>query len=260
MPSNSIPADVIETFVRGHATTKSRTHPYLVEQVDGLWVMRDAPRKSPSADYRKEEWIVYGVPAEKVERVIRRESKGWYFIGAFVDAEECVETIRDDFKALGYRLLSSEFLFVHSLQRIPQKKSFATVGRMKSKTQLLSYAQAARMRPMPETVLETSSEWWHYLATVQLPQDNDQSAPKIVGWVSSIKTDTNSHWVSNLVVQESFRRKGIGSALLAQMLRDDRKREAKTSVLLASHTGALVYPGLGYQQLGTLLIFAPKRK
>lgn len=260
MPQDHIHPEVIETFIRGHATIKSRTHPYLVESFDGLWVMRDAPRKSAAADYRKEEWVVYGVPAGQVERVIRRESKGWYFIGAFVDAEQCVETIRDDYKLLGYRLLSSEFLFVHNMQRVPQKKSPAIIGRMKSKAQLLYYAQAARMRPMSEAVLDTSSDWWHYLATVAQHLDDDQSASQIVGWVSSIKTATDSHWVSNLVVKESFRRKGIGSALLAQMLRDDRKREAKSSVLLASHTGALVYPGLGYQRIGTLLIFAPKQK
>jgi hypothetical protein len=44
------------------------------------------------------------------------------------------------------------------------------------------------------------------------------------------------------------------------MLRDDRTRGAKQSVLLSSHTGALLYPRVGYEQIGMLLIFAPKRK
>jgi len=69
----------------------------------------------------------------------------------------------------------------------------------------------------------------------------------------------NSTWCSNMYVRPACRRRGIGRALLAQMLRDDRARGAAKSVLLASHTGALVYPRVGYEQIGVLLIFAPRR-
>jgi hypothetical protein len=44
------------------------------------------------------------------------------------------------------------------------------------------------------------------------------------------------------------------------MLKDDRRRGFKQSVLLSSHTGALVYPRVGYEQIGLLYIFAPKRR
>jgi hypothetical protein len=43
------------------------------------------------------------------------------------------------------------------------------------------------------------------------------------------------------------------------MLRDDRARGSKRSVLTASHTGALLYPRVGYERIGTLFMFAPKR-
>jgi predicted acetyltransferase len=63
-----------------------------------------------------------------------------------------------------------------------------------------------------------------------------------------------------MYVEKEHRRRGIGSAMLAKMLRDDRAHKAKYSVLLSSHTGALLYPRVGYQQIGTLLMFAPMRK
>ena len=43
------------------------------------------------------------------------------------------------------------------------------------------------------------------------------------------------------------------------MLRDDRARGSKCSVLTASHTGALLYPRMGYERIGTLFMFAPSR-
>ena len=58
----------------------------------------------------------------------------------------------------------------------------------------------------------------------------------------------------------SHRRRGIGSALLCHMLKDDRRRGFKQSVLLASHTGALLYPKVGYEQIGLLYIFAPPKR
>jgi predicted acetyltransferase len=62
-----------------------------------------------------------------------------------------------------------------------------------------------------------------------------------------------------MYVSTSHRRRGIGQALLARMLRDDRARGSKCSVLTASHTGALLYPHVGYERIGTLFMFAPKR-
>jgi hypothetical protein len=47
--------------------------------------------------------------------------------------------------------------------------------------------------------------------------------------------------------------------MLCRMLRDDRARGAQRSVLLASHAGALLYPRVGYEQVGLMFILAPKR-
>lgn len=58
----------------------------------------------------------------------------------------------------------------------------------------------------------------------------------------------------------AFRRRGIARALLGRMLQDDRAYGATLAVLLASHTGAKLYPLIGYQQIGELLLYTPKNK
>jgi predicted N-acetyltransferase YhbS len=58
---------------------------------------------------------------------------------------------------------------------------------------------------------------------------------------------------------KEHRRQGVGAALLEKMLRDVRKEGARAAVLLASHTGALLYPQLGFQRIGQLYIYAPPK-
>ena len=81
----------------------------------------------------------------------------------------------------------------------------------------------------------------------------------IVGRVRSVDA-VEATWCADMYVQPSHRRRGIGQALLSKMLRDERARGSKCSVLTASHTGALLYPRVGYERIGTLFMFAPKRE
>ena len=79
---------------------------------------------------------------------------------------------------------------------------------------------------------------------------------KPIGWVQSIVVE-DATWVSNMHVDPAYRRRGIGRSLLARMLRDDRAHGATFSALLSSHTGALLYPRVGYEQIGELLLYTP---
>jgi predicted GNAT family acetyltransferase len=70
----------------------------------------------------------------------------------------------------------------------------------------------------------------------------------------------SSTWVSNMHTHPEHRRQGLAKALMTRMLLDDRLAGATRSVLLASHAGALLYPALGYDRIGTLHLFRnPKR-
>lgn len=81
----------------------------------------------------------------------------------------------------------------------------------------------------------------------------------VVGRVRSVDA-LGATWCTDMYVRPPHRRCGVGQALLSKMLRDDRARGSKCSVLTASHTGALLYPRVGYDRIGTLFMFAIRRK
>src|SRR5262245_30079023 len=97
----------LEVFVRGFCAGKSRTHPYEHFRVGKIWVMRDAPRKNPR-DYRKEEWIVYGVLPHDADAAARHGTRGRFFVGALRAMADDEHWLRDSYKTLGYRLIATE--------------------------------------------------------------------------------------------------------------------------------------------------------
>jgi GNAT superfamily N-acetyltransferase len=252
----------IETFVRGFCAGKSATHPYEYFRVGPIWVMRDAPRKNPK-NYRKEEWIAYGTDPKEVDSVARLGGTGIlpvlspaplrrrYFICAVRGMTEPDEPLRSSYKALGYRLIGTEPLFIQPLLRISRIPPPAGVRIEQVRTPELAahFGKASRSRPIPTELLTASAPFRQYVAI---------AGDKVVGWVRSIHAGKCT-WCSNMHVAAAHRRRGIGSALLAKMLRDDRRLNFKQSVLFSSHTGALLYPRLGYNQIGLLYMFAPRK-
>ncbi len=238
----------IEVFVRGHSAGKSRTFPYEASRVGPLWVMRDAPRRNPR-DYRKEEWIAHDVDAREVDAIARRQTRGRFFVCAMIGEGEPDEPTRSAYKALGYRLLATEGFFVQRLKRIPKPPSPGPIERVRTPELAARLATATRTRPIPDSLLGDDAPFRQYVAL-----DGEQ----IVGRVRSVDA-VGATWCADMYVNTSHRRRGIGQALLNRMLRDDRARDSKCSVLTASHTGALLYPRVGYERIGTLFLFAPRR-
>lgn len=240
----------IECFARGFCFTRSFTHPYLASRVERLWVVRDAPRKN-DRDYRNEEWIAHGTSPAEVDRTARNQTRGRFMICAICPANESDQPLRDGYKSLGYRLRGSEPLMVHRLSKIPNHKSPANVQRVTTQDMADQLAKAARSRQiLPEHLTAKNPPLRQYVATI-----DDQ----IVGWVRSIVVDDMT-WCSNMFVLRQHRRQGIARAMMCRMLRDDRANGAKLAALTASHTGAKLYTSVGYEQIGTLLAFMPKRK
>ena len=258
MGENGEIEQALEVFVRGFALEKSRTHPYEFFRVGPLWVLRDAERRNPR-DYRKEEWIAYGVAPAEVDRAARAATRGRFFVCALsVDPEKEAE-LKAGYKAIGYRLLSTETLFVHRLKKIARPKPPAgkgtarspiTVEQVRTTEMAAQFGKATRTKPIPAEKLGKKAPFRQYVALENT---------KLVGWVRSVDA-ADSTWCSNMYVCPSHRRRGIGRVLLARMLQDDRRLGSRQSVLLSSHTGALLYPQVGYEALGTLFIFAPRRR
>jgi GNAT superfamily N-acetyltransferase len=249
-PTNTLSLTAaIQTFVEGHCVGKSRTHPYEHGKIDGVWFMRDATRKNTRL-YRKEEWITLSADPAKVHALAKKHARGRYFICDLIPSGKDTEQPKAQFKSLGYRLLATEPMFIHSLKRIPKIESPVSVVHVADEGLAAKLGKAAGAKPINPAYLKPDSPFRQYAALL----DGEP-----VGWVASIRT-TEASWCWNMYVLETHRRKGIGGALLEKMLRDLKKLKFKASVLLSSHTGALLYPKVGYEQVATLYMYAPPRK
>jgi len=238
----------IEVFVRGHSAGRSRTFPYEPRRVGPMWVMRDAPRKNPR-DYRKEEWIAHDVDAAEADALARANTRGRFFICAMVPEGEPDQPTRSAYKSLGYRLLATEGFFVQRLGRIPRAATPVPIELVRSPELAARLGKVTRTRPIRDELLGEGAPFRQYVAL---------DGEAIVGRVRSVDA-AGATWCADMHVEETHRRRGIGRALLCRMLRDDRARGSACSVLTASHAGSLLYPHVGYERIGTLFLFAPKR-
>lgn len=243
----------MEVFARGFSFTRSMTHPYLAERVGPVWVVRDGPRRN--GEYRREEWAAHAVEPADVDRIARQHTRGRFAVCALAAAGQSDAPLRSGYKALGYRLGRTEAVMVHHLARVPRAVPAtaspttkpAVIRRVMTQAMADDLAQAAgRRQILPE----------HLCKDAPIRQYAALIGDAIVGWVASITVD-DATWCSNLHVQAEHRRRGIGRALMARMLRDDRAAGSTLSVLTASHTGAMLYPTIGYAQVATLLLFTP---
>jgi GNAT superfamily N-acetyltransferase len=260
-------AHAIEVFARGFAFTRTFTHPYRAERVGPLWVMRDGPRRK--ADYRNEEWIALGVAPQEVDRIAREHTRGRFAVCAIHGINEPEAPLREGFKALGYRLATTEPFMVHDLEQIPDFESPARIERVLTSEAADRLAKTAGRRQILPQHLKEDAPQRQYTAELD---------GQLVGWVRSIQVRSaeggvrsaergvrtaeasfEATWCSNMYVEPAYRRRGIARAMLCRMLRDDRDHDAHQAVLLASHTGAKLYPVVGYRQIGTLLLFTPPK-
>lgn len=238
----------IEVFARGFCFTRSFTYPYLADRVGKLWVVRDAPRKR--GDYRREEWIAHGVAPKKIDQVARKHTRGRFAVCAIYGVRESDEQLRTDFKALNYRLGATEAVMVHDLKRIPHFDKSVEIMRVTTEELAERLNKATKSRQVLSEHLAKDSPLRQYVALI-----ND----KPVGWVCSIDVG-HATWCSNMYVEPKFRRRGIAREMMSKMLRDDRTNGSKLAVLTASHAGAKLYPIVGYKQIGTLMLYTPKKK
>jgi len=138
---------------------------------------------------------------------------------------------------------------VQRLKRIPRPQSPVSIERVRTSHLAAQLGNITRTRPIADNLLSDDAPFRQYVAL---------DGEDIVGRVRSVNA-VGATWCADMYVDPSHRRRGIGQGLLSKMLRDDRARGSKCSVLTASHTGALLYPRVGYERIGTLFMFAPRR-
>jgi GNAT superfamily N-acetyltransferase len=237
--------DAADVFCRSFAFTRSFAFPFEFIRVGDLRIMRDArPRKQP----RVQEIVVCGVdPSEALDQIAAYDPPR-HFVCAMGSAPEELAAMKAVLKEGGYRMLTSEDLFVRDLSR-PIDDPNPAIVRIVNRIDEDRLYRAARRHQIPIEHLDKN------VVRLYAAFLDDE----VAGWVRSIHLEKPATWASNLHVPVEFRRRGIGTALMNRLLIDDRLAGASHSVLLASHIGSKLYPLLGYERIGELLMFSPKR-
>ena len=243
-------ARAIEAFVHGFCFTRSFTHPFVADLVGPVWVVRDAPCQR--GDYRREEWIAHGVPPEEVDRLARAQTRGGFAICAIRSIDEPEEPLREGYKALGYRLGTTEPLMVHHLHASPAPPP--PCGSSASTTQAMAdrLARAARRdRCCPSTSRTARACGSTSRSTTAASRSAGSAASPRARAPRGARTCSSTR----------------NSAAAASPGRCSRECSATTArpvqrvaVLLASHVGAKLYGAVGYEQIGTLLMFTPRKR
>ncbi len=245
---SAIPLDeAIEVFVRGFCFTRSFTFPYIAKRVhERVWRLHDAHKER--GDYRSEEYVGWSIDPLEMHTIARQHTRGRYRLCVLRALEEGDASLHSELKALGYRFRGAEPLMVHSLQQIERVPDPVSIMRITTQEEADSLAKAARSRQiLPEHLEADPPPVRQYIAR------NDE---QLIGWVGSI-TAREYAWCSNMFVLPAYRRRGIARALLTRMLQEDRAAGARANVLLSSHAGTKLYPTVGYQTIGELLVFTP---
>ena len=231
-------SDASEVFVHAFSQVKSRTYSYVPMQVGNLWIMRvDSPRKRE----RKIEIIAHGASPTDIVKAVQETGVGRHFLCIMQGVNEDFQSIRKGYKNLSYRAVSTDWFFVHDLRDIPIFECNPPV------------------RPVPdaetfEQLNQVASKPFHFSTNTLYFAIWDET--QYYGHVRSIPYK-ESAWVSDLYVECVNRGKGFGRALMRSLLQSDKEKGVKQSVLLASNDGALLYPHMGYQQIGILQMFCP---
>jgi GNAT superfamily N-acetyltransferase len=250
-------ADAIATFAVTFAATKSVRHPYLATDLGGCrWRLADADRKR-AADYRGEEWVcladdVLGT-VEQAEATARSPDR--FAVSVLLPEGDDHGPLRSTMRARGHRLMSTESMMVRPLAGRgttvrPTGAGPAEVVRLSTPEQAEELRTATRRRQFqPEWIEGDRPLMRQFLAHI---------GDELVGWVASLRRgDIGS--VSNLYVVAAQRRRGVGTALMTHLLADDKRNGIRASTLLASHTGAMLYPRVGYRRISTLFLYGGKR-
>lgn len=239
---------IVDVVVRGFSAVRSRTHPYPVRKFGALWFVADAPGGG-LRDVRNSEWFAVGLPSDGEISAMRAGLTDRYRLCIAHGGLERDIALEASLKKRQFAYVAGEPIFVCDARRFARVAGPAEISRVSDETLATAIGKLARGRQIAQ------SEIGNDAAAGRLFVARVDGVP--VGWVSSIRIDQTAGWVSNLFVVPTHRRRGIGSALMRGLLRDDRSRGISLTVLTSSKAGAGVYEGVGFRQVGLLQVFRP---
>lgn len=230
----------LEVFARAFAQIRSRTYPVVPELQSQIWILADTPYRTKA---RASELITTVQHPDSVLAIgAQLECPRWVLTLA-VPKDQDPEPVARDFKNAGYKRICTEPFYIrepstplppprHEIQRV-QDRDLAAHLRKRSKGKQIE----------DEHIENPEAPNRLYACLI------DGEAR---GWVSTLRIDDLGVWISNLWVEPSARRQGIGTSLMHALLKDNPEL---VSVLAASSAGSHLYPRVGFEQIATLLLF-----
>ena len=241
----------IETFAGGWCYTRSFTHPYLATRLTPqILQLHDGPRSNPNADVRRDEFVCFGCLPNEALEISAEAAKGNFAICFVLPAGADDTEVRKEFKLLGCRLGATEAFMENDTPEIEPTEPIIPIVRIADQAHADAIGKAWRRKQILSRDIGNENAI-HRVYTIH-------DGNKFIGSCGSIRVG-DAGWISSLYVDADYRRKGLGTALMTRVMSDDRALGITRSVLLASHTGAMLYPQVGFRQLGMLYIYNPPR-
>lgn len=236
--------DAIEVFATGFARVRSLVSGCVAERFGACWVIHDEPRRGRKE--RVSEVCGWEVSVGEVMEA------GSALGGPRWCASVALETLGDkgipEYKSAGFRRVIKEGFFAADLAGLDVATDADVIRiRTPEDAEQLRVARGGKIGLRPQDLESVDPEIRCYALVVE---------GHYAARVASYRVG-NCSWVSDLHVDAAYRRRGFATRLMRSMLADDLEFGVRTSVLLASSDGEKLYPGLGYERLGTLQVMRP---
>lgn len=248
-------SSTLELVVRALALNRSIVAPAEAVRHGPLWVLRDASPRPGKA--RREELFAFSTAPDRVVAAARSytpQSPSYALDLLLTDADD-QDVAKAAYKSRGYRLVATESLMSCSLASPVPSAPAASPWQIRRVTTL------EEMRMVSEQVYGRASRRLR-------PQDLSSVSPAIrmywaeadgqaVAAARSLTALPGAACLHDVETIPDYRRRGIATALLQQILADDARDGVRVSALLASRAGALLYPRLGYRERAILQMYVP---
>ena len=239
----------IDVVVDSFSFAYNLNQPCEVRHLNSLKIVKDIPGQSGKMP-REEVFVPVDVTPDEVVALVRAyEPTERHVLSVFQRHGESLDALNAAYMRYGYQHVGYEPLMTIELPAVFAPENPPEVLRVRTKEQASLVAKNARQRLItPEHLSEPSPVRLYYV----------EDSGKVVAWGRSIQQRPSVTYVAGMSTNKAHRRRGLGSAILSQILSDDAAKGASHSVLAASPMGEPLYRKCGYEQIGSLHVFEPR--
>jgi GNAT superfamily N-acetyltransferase len=240
------PRIIANAFIKGWVRSRSGPNTTLSRLGPLKHIRFDRPLGTPPLN---DEFFAFRLEPDEVVKLIQARYPNlphWLTVLDSASAES-----QAAYEAHGYALRALEYLMVRSLNKPPFTNGAPTttnhvlVRRVETAGEADWFNAAKGSETVSEAKLLDPSINFYYI----------EIGEYIVARGRAILVDGRFVVIDDVFTHPDYRRRGLATALMVQMLTDALQAGARQSVLAASQAGRQLYQKLGYQDVAPLLVF-----